>query len=483
MADRIASASIREQLRAKGVEMKVEAPTGKKLTSFGFPKLAKLGIVDLQAAKEARDRVNAHLNGVQTWLTENINAITGLLDAQSDEYQLAVQSIEEFRGAIVEQVNAMPTDPDKETLRLMVMNAVLGFPQNSRALNLITDIGAAIGYLVPATEEDLKRSRAVKLPVSDENGRWHSTALTSHGRDSHKVLNALRERSYQSRNARIEAQKAAAAELGKGAGDFLGVYKAGEGEAVLEVPSEKRGDRILSGGTVRVRLEKGKIYAAGAVGGCAGIFQRISDEKVFVPVSFLGAGRPDFRNIQEEERRKLTSIFHSILRRGAIRAKEVAEAKTEREAIKAQATPGLSGADVVLRRTAGKVVIFSRKPWVTGQGPSTKEYQRPYFLLEVTAEGQFRVAACPKRLEELFANCREFAAPGEKFSGLAYPLSQMLRTLYGVFERTERRKAAGEAEAAIKAELEEHFLVADSEESGTEPPATHETTEIEESGS
>lgn len=116
--------------------------------------------------------------------------------------------------------------------------------------------------------------------------------------------------------------------------------------------------------------------------------------------------------------------------RAAFRAACDAECKALAE--KATASP----MDWFLKNEPGITLVDLSEignPWKFMDAGKDAVAWRVAFLMERDEDGKIRIGEYPERLKDLFSNAKllEFTDPKERFDGLQYPLSAMLKKVYG----------------------------------------------------
>jgi len=108
--------------------------------------------------------------------------------------------------------------------------------------------------------------------------------------------------------------------------------------------------------------------------------------------------------------------------------------KASVEALRKEAN--VTPADFVLRNAVGKAYLFIKGGWIVNKGrDEQRRFERVGFLVERRDDGQIRILSVLPECSGLFGpETRTFCDPGKNYEGLHYPLRQMLRMLYAVFQ-------------------------------------------------
>jgi len=206
------------------------------------------------------------------------------------------------------------------------------------------------------------------------------------------------------------------------------------GSALFSVPPKvvPGRDRPLGGGYLAVQSNGKVVKAVGGVGHLQKIVHEMVVAEVAIPVEAIH--KPGFFFKGNYDTVRLQRILHDMVVRALplveAEAKKKASATdfhkscdAELEVLKAEATT--SDVDALHKDVKGMAAI-SLPSWTVGE----KKYARCMGLVEFRP-GTVRLVKYPERLSGLFGT--KFAQPmevGEKFSGVPYPLGQILRNVF-----------------------------------------------------
>lgn len=257
-----------------------------------------------------------------------------------------------------------------------------------------------------------------------------------------------------------------------------------EGRLLLETPDQQHRGRFYKGGFLLVESTNGgQIRALDAVGGPQRIVRQLAGVGTYVWNTQLGSERLEMKERLPEEVFRNVLILHGLIYRGIILAekaeavdqrKEEFKKQTAAERLTLKASATLTLVEFFIFGRIGSVLLdpLGRKPFEIHN--RIDKDSRPTLvwdviaLIERNAQNQIRVANCPERLTEFFADFREYVATGEKFVSVKWPLGNLLRMGYASAlaeatpeQKSEAARMVAEAEAARKtAEVEDQTKLA-----------------------
>jgi len=478
---------------ASGIELKPARPAA--LPDLGSIVVEEVPNLEAIAADKAQLREWLHGSGnggtsaldVIKRLGEAIGPALGL---DRDSYDaLAERVIKNLNTALqIMSAGAVEAKPGvRDQLRSAFAQAILAkVVHTNQALARFAEIAfGSLRLLVPAPA-GADDTNTVTLPLTPEGGgRWEWTPLAvAHGhRDAHRIIMIIQAAVKEARENKREVYQGQIANLREGTtGNFLEVLATGAGTATFYSPTRRikvRGeDRTYLGGNVKVRVENGRIYPIEAVGGCARKIGDIVVAGISIPTDSVKTERYDGK-FPDREKIGLVLAFHGLCRAGYLNELELQPGRDEFAAIRAKQTihpAELVFGNVVVGTASTAVFFFKRRRDHTGHDAPAwrdavtgKEYSRVTFAVTRREDGAMAVTACLKENDELFAGCREFTQPGERFEGLPSPIREMLRKLYAVFSAAQRRQQQAQAPANGDAngasDIETQFLAAAGEAS------------------
>ncbi|MFC1594839.1 hypothetical protein ACFL3E_00235 [Patescibacteria group bacterium] len=416
------------------------------VSSIGAMKTVKR--VQLASDEEIK-KAGAFTEEQKQVIAENIGDIGKAL-ASPERTRVEGSVIDEAENDMVEFVTSFPADAVRPELALFIISQMMEYyPQSVLGLQHITNIGCRLGVLSEAGDK-VSDAQSVRLPVVNGDDRVNWKRMTSSFPGSKGLIPALQKRTAQLQQERNAERKDALGKLYEGNdGTLLEALEAGCGETVFFAPDaagEKNGRSFFyPGGHMRVRVEDGKVHPIAAVGKCAKIVSQLVDEKVFVPARCVADERLELAKRVSKELFVRMVILHSLLHRGWKFA-------LQNEAWnKARASATVKAHDFAINGEVGSALIYI-KGWSVGDKPTDIS-----FVAERNEGGAICVSGCPRQFEELFAECREFTAPGDKFSDLPHPLGAMLRKAYGGLSKAAaRRENGGNGKDEVQPTADEH---------------------------
>lgn len=262
------------------------------------------------------------------------------------------------------------------------------------------------------------------------------------------------------------------------------------GTFIFEIPDQTgrnvEGQPVFhKGGKILAVIGNNTLRFVRGIGGSQRIAQILAEAETFIYLNQLRDETVRLPEGMSREVRGRIYLLHKLARLGITNVKAALQRATEdevRNAKKEAMEKAAAEARVAERETLlaevsaeGIPVVFSEEfllngkpgamfldnlpnPWVrkdkgtmNGVGTVTvTEYEHPENAVAIRQEdGKIRVK-CPARLGFLFQGAQEAAFPGDKFSGLEYPLDLMLRIMWGVTKQAKDeadRKAREEAKA------------------------------------
>src|SRR3989344_5097620 len=416
----------------------------KKLRELKLPTLGKALLRDQKVVEQE--------TGFCATQAEQLRENVGILAEALADAERARRQAGEIRGAAEEMVSFVrgyPGEENQRQLKLTYISSMLEmFPPSKQALNLLADVGVALGGTFAEAPEGFDPRQTVRLPmtvVEDGQRRWKGATIRVILPGSMGLIRKLQKFAEKVESVADAARRTRAGTLYEGAKGLLEALELG-GEATFFAPdgrSEK--GSFLPGGHVRVRVEGGEIFAVGAEGKCFGKIREIAEAGVSVPVETMAQPRLELRERVDQDKFYLLLALHGILHRGYQLALKNRERELETAALKARAT--VAAESMVMDSAVGAAFLFF-KSWAVivtvGDKKERNELKNIELLVERDTDGLLRVAECPKRFENIFANCREFT----KTADVAQPLSAMLNRLHNVFALAREREATATVAAS-----------------------------------
>lgn len=451
---------------------------------LNLPELGKTRLMK----KEEVVKVVEWINSAIAWVQENIQLVgEALADLTTMEYR-PKEDILEAEAQIMKAVLEAPKGRAQEELTVALAAAICDFfPRSSVGLNHAANILVKIGFLTEA-KEGTQEGQIVILPFSQPDGKWKATKFTFNFPGGRGILGRLREISAEVDEKRHELYEEKLVTLRQGVEEvnFLHVLKSG-GEAVCFAPDSRSGEKFYGGGNIRVKVTDGRVSPVVAVGKCASFVSRLVEAGVSIPAEAIPSERILLRERVDDDAFRAMVGLHGLLHRAytyaveQARRAEAAEARRaeiqiQHDAMKTKATiwDTEGGPTAAYRFVVGGedgVALLHLREWTVGSGESAKTHYGVTFL--ASRQGEIAVVDCLPQHEELFASCREFKAPGEKYADLPYPLSAMMRKLWAVLSNSARRRAA----EANGSNAENGNGSSDVDEAAPEVEAQAETTE------
>lgn len=278
------------------------------------------------------------------------------------------------------------------------------------------------------------------------------------------------------------------------------------GTIVLENPAhEERRDgevRTYRGGKILYGVRDNTMFCIDGLGGTQKVARNLADMGTFLFLNQLREERVRFtdNNNMSEGTQKSVVLLHKLARIGIrtmrekiekataekaaaeVKAKAEAEFAKERETVLAMAgeVPVISNEDFLLNGKRGAMPLDNLpNPWIrrdmkSGKVVSETAYEHPENALAIRGEDDKIRVVCPSRLATLYQGAQQEAFPGDKFTGLVYPLGGMLRTMLGITKQTK-----DEADRKAKKVQENQLTVADKTESDGDKVIKAMVSEIE----
>ena len=409
----------------------------KKLRELKLPTLSRITVSDPRETEKEVNTCDANI-GI---MRENLADLGRLLD--SDRARHLASWIREQLDGMILFVRSYRGEENQRQLRLAYISSMLEmFPPSKQALNLLADVGVALGGTFAEAPEGFDPRQTVRLPltvVEDGQRRWRGATIRVVLPGSWGLIRKLQKFAEKVEAAEEQTRSTRAGALYEGSENLLEALEQG-GEATFFAPDGRSEKGIfLPGGHVRVKIEGGDVFAIAAEGKCFHKVREIAEAGVSIPVEAIASQRLELRERVDQDTFFMMLAFHGILNRGYQLALKNRERELETAALKARAT--VTAESMVMDSAVGAAFLFF-KSWavvVTTDGKNErKELKNIELLVERNADGAFRVADCPKRFETVFASCREFT----KTADVAQPLSAMLNRLHNVFARKREREAA-----------------------------------------
>jgi len=422
------------------------APEPKKF-SFGkapaVPKVAKAGVIT--AAQKAADRAefDSFVDQVNESMSAAVADMWSIREADETTQRLYRARATELDRDVAEMLSYEA--PFRLPAQLAYAEAlVAGCPTRRDAISWVLDRLVADGFLevsdagVRIYGENYRLGADVRAEVRAQRGAQSIEALVTKAVELGKV--------------QFEAERVALVTKAGGANQLTSeeVLAGKAGRVLLRVPDKSGSDgRFFKGGYLLVEVIDGKVAVLDAIGGIRKIGSQLAEEGTYLPVSQLVNERLNFGTTRfpPEVFNRLVAI-HDMVRRGIVelqreeaeikKAAEAGDRKTayntqvaaEREALAAKATA--TSTEFFPEKAVGVAFVdygkgtFDVKDRETGKVTS---WWNVILLVERREDGQIRIVETPERLKGLFPESAfEWTDPGDKFSGLGYPLGPILRT-------------------------------------------------------
>lgn len=379
--------------------------------------------LDFLNARAIKEAVDASLVVTR----ENMAKLTTALE-NPDEFLFVREAIFGGVAGMATDILSYPQAAVKQDFVNCVMAGAANFPANENALLVLAYAGECLHFW---QKVDAPRSNSARLPFENEDGKikW-LYVITSHP-GSTGIMPKIRVLCDKQGEAFHERVKRERDELKQGTdGTLHEVLNAGAGEATFWVPdesgeytdreTEKKKPFFHPGGTIKIRVEDGKVYAVDVVGKCARKVKEIADSGVFITIRSLSFDRVDPKGLRDDKLR-YTKLLHTLVRKGLNQLKQADEKKAKIDAVRAMANTGAT--ELLVNGKSGMTYIFD-------------SYNRDIgFVLELNGEGKIRVAAAIETCHALAEKFGEFQEPGKGFEKIGAPLGPMLRQITRRLER------------------------------------------------
>ena len=469
MASNNSGFSVADMLAAKGVDVRVKKevaskarvpaavepgkvtkakPSAPKQFSFGkaplVPKVVKGGVIT--TAQKAADR--AEFDSFVEQVNESMSA------AVADMW-----SIREADETTQRLYRARATELDRDVAEMLSYEAPFRLPaQLAYAEALVAGCPArrdAIGWMLEKLVNDgfLEIVEGDGVRIYGQNYRLGADVRAEvRAQRVAQSIEALVTKAVELGKVQFEAERVALVTKAGGANQLTSeeVLAGKAGRVLLRVPDKNGNDgRFFKGGYLLAEVVDGKIQVLDTIGGIRKIGSQLAEEGTYLPVSQLTNERLNFGTTRfpVDVFNRLVAI-HDMVRRGIVelqreeaeikKAAEAGDRKTayntqvaaEREALAAKATA--TSTEFFPEKAVGVAFVdygkgtFDVKDRETGKVTS---WWNVILLVERREDGQIRIVETPERLKGLFPESAfEWTDPGDKFSGLGYPLGPILRT-------------------------------------------------------
>ena len=410
----------------------------------------KLQLPKFGGAKKLRDK--AETKALKAGIASSVEGLRSDVQAIGSDLCETDEADIPYRDDIVEAeesiVNAIMAEGVPEALKrdltVVCVKAMTEFyPLSSMGLCRIGDMGLTLGYFAVVDEKTkeggvaIRNGHCVRVFVTDKQSGERSLAFLRPVFEGQKdVLAKLRSAVEANAEARKKAHQADVANLRAGTdGTLTDVLEFG-GEATshlddVEGVNQKGEPYFIAGGNIRVKVENGMLSAVGVAGKMTRKVNEIMAAGIEIPVSAItkSSRLPQMPQEKYKLAMRLLGIVGQAYRNEKQKRDHIGEVKKW-----SADNSDSSGYDVVVAEKAGKTHLFFKK-WETAKA----FYPVGNIVVERNEKKEIRfVEALEKDLAEELAGCREFVAPGEKFSGVKEPLASMLRFIYGVLSRAAR---------------------------------------------
>lgn len=248
------------------------------------------------------------------------------------------------------------------------------------------------------------------------------------------------------------------------------------------------------GGHVLIRSNGEMVEIVDAVGGFEKWMKQFIEAGVTLPVEMIFKER--ISGNQDANRKALHATLYAginciqeKLRKDAERQKEIDDLRTKQEAekgsFKSSREAALSEVEFLLDKKPGGFFLDYGNRWFDQRlgfdkeknQPRTRRFYTIIAFLERNQEGKIKVADCPARLADLFADFREFKLEGENFSGVGQlgfmlrevrhrvisGLSEEEKKTRGLIRQSEEAVEEAEAKGQPEAEISEAAAEASSD--------------------
>jgi hypothetical protein len=362
-----------------------------------------------------------------------------LLDAMRERVEGAHQRLLE----LVQEAAGLPQQLFGEVVLETMRAIIANWAPTLQSLTYLGEVGSAAGFFGNAGEHSSTEEKFFLPTRAGGRVSWRPFVVSFPG--SRGMLHELKLKKFTELYSQRERQLVAA-----GTVTFSEAVKQEKGEGLAIFHGDDGRVRHL-----RVLVQDGEIAVAKR-GPCAvgpAQFIEFAEELrrrgIYLPLSQLGRERPRV-NFEGEDLR-LVQRFSDFLSAALAEEKEaegnggveageggdkrearLADLRARSEALRVRAT--IPAEDFVARERPGVAYLYVRGGWTaTTQG---RERRYPVtFLAERREDGAVRVADCIRECASLFAECREFMEPGDRYGALPYPLGQILRRLDAILRR------------------------------------------------
>jgi hypothetical protein len=272
--------------------------------------------------------------------------------------------------------------------------------------------------------------------------------------EAREVLNALAALAKKASAAGRIRFEANLADLKAKAGDnqitIADLVAGNPGKILLQVPDSDTGSRFYAGGPLLVESADKKVRPLGAAGALAMKANDLVAAGTFLHVDQIKRETLTYPQTMTEEQRRNVYILWRWVHNTVVEAEKQAKCEAaenawkaqlcaEYETLAAQRGPDAPTYDEFFRgEKPGRAILYLDEPfkWFgrdeTGKSTPVETINGFMVLIERRDNGDIRVADCPERLKKFLAECGDFTAPGEKFSGLPKKLAVLLRRGFGI---------------------------------------------------
>jgi len=467
---------------ARQAETSVTAETPrvkKKLLGLQFP-TAEAARAFSQDIKEAQEQISLYVekigvvlralrrekSGPEHWENLPIDSKVLMIGTKWSDPNLFISFLEKEVG---ECIDGVTEGLGQDTLRSVYLEAML---KNYTCAELprIIEQGRKVGAVAEAGSPHFDTNdREVEVVMRNGDGVWRKHAFTVQSVPNATLLvGDLRKLAEENRRAYEDAvrneEERFISDFGEGIDkrpfreivrDVLTSRNGRSTKVIVDVPAEPSLNNVLpsSRSLVCANIRGVMLEVVQATGPCSGLISRIAKNGDILPLEALKEGWIRLEERIPENRfndlRALLKIMSGVI------AEEEAGRRTLWEKAKTNTTVNRSA--FILGNVSGSCHLLltpdmlyplqrKRVQWAwewkreTGGKKETLRFSVVSFIVERNETKQMRVAAfSPNIPAEFFASCTEFADPGEKFSGLAYPLAQLMRTFWTIYNQKAKR--------------------------------------------
>lgn len=416
----------------------LKPPTVSARFSFQNRRVPRVGAIlptpeERQAALEEFKQFKADVAASMYDCVQNVRSIEAM---SRDEAELYTEELDQSRAAIKEMLSY--TGAERLVSVVSYADAkTKTCPKTKGAVETTLFELLSVGFLSEAKNNNSDiRAYGKKYNLSPEFTKTpESTPIIG------EIENLLRETTANSRRVFEESFDALSRLAGSDQISVEELKSGKEGRILLFVPDNEVNNRFYKGGYILVESRSGIVKLVGAVSGPQRTGENVARYHGFVPVSSLDQNRLVLETKVGDEQFKACCILQTWLRLAIGAAEEEADKENRKKAFAVQVEAErqelipkatISFPEFVLSEKTGLAFVdFGRKPFeIRNGGPRPKLVWEVFAVVERSDKGLVRVAFCPERLNEFFAENLEFRNPGQEFRNLGR-LGQILRKKVG----------------------------------------------------